>query len=75
MTITETLTTTLSSALHKAGELTHERRDDLEGYLAKAQSFVDERTDGKYADQVGKVRDQVSHGLAKLAEQRHRPQA
>jgi len=64
--------TAVVSAVARAGEVAHERHDEWEGYLGRAQALVDERTGGKYADTVGKVRDQASRGLAKLAEQRHR---
>lgn len=54
----------------RAGELTHEHRDQIDGLLDRAGSAVDRRTDGKYADRIGRVRSQVDRGVERLAEQR-----
>lgn len=52
----------------KAGDLAHEHGDQVEKFLARISSEIDTRTDGKHAEQVGRVREQVVTGVAKLAE-------
>jgi MT0933-like antitoxin protein len=54
------------------GDYAHQHRDDIDTLLDRAGSAVDSRTDGRYADRVGRLRSQVSLGVAKLAE--HRPE-
>ena len=54
----------------RAGELTHEHRDQIDGLIDRAGTMVDQRTDGKYAERIGKVRAQVERGVEKLAERR-----
>lgn len=56
-----------------AGGLAAEHGDKVESFLAKVTTEIDTRTEGKYAEQVGRVREQVSTGVAKLAEQRKMP--
>lgn len=65
---TETL---LKRAVETAADFAHEHRDDVERTLDRISTRIDEGTEGRYAAQVGKVRDQVELGLTKLAE--HRP--
>ena len=60
----------VKDAVTKAGDVAHDKRDDVEGWLTKAQEAVNEKTDGKYADQVTKVRDTLMSGLEKLAQRR-----
>jgi ElaB/YqjD/DUF883 family membrane-anchored ribosome-binding protein len=62
--------TVLKRAVETAGDFAHEHRDDVDRALDRVSSRIDERTDGKYAAQVGKVRGQVELGLEKLAERR-----
>lgn len=62
--------TMLKGAVDKVGEFAHDHRDDVDRALDKLSAQIDERTDGKYADQVGKVRGQVEQGLSKLTERR-----
>ncbi|MEI2714968.1 MAG: antitoxin [Nocardioides sp.] len=57
--------------LAAAGDLAHERGAEIEGFLDKATAKVDERTDGKYADQVGKVAGQLKTGVSRLAQRRN----
>jgi HEPN domain-containing protein len=57
-------------ALTKAGDYVHEHSSDIEGMLDKASTAIDERTDGKFADTLDKVKDQVNLGVTKLAEKR-----
>ncbi len=62
--------TLLKGAVEKVGDFAHEHRDDVDRALDKISAQIDERTEGKYADQVGKVRGQVEQGLSKLTERR-----
>lgn len=60
----------VKDAVTKAGDVAHERRDDVQGWLEKASGAVNEKTEGKYADKVTKVRDTLLGGLDKLAQRR-----
>lgn len=64
---TETL---LRRAVDTASDYAQDHRDDVDRALDRITAQIDERTDGKYAEQVGKVRGQVELGLAKLADRR-----
>ena len=55
-------------ALQKAGDYAHSHASDVERMLDKAGTTFDERTDGKYADTVAKVKEQVRLGVERLAE-------
>ena len=57
-------------AIEHAGELAHDNRDKVATLLDKAGSAIDQRTEGKYHDTVGKVRAQVVTGVDKLAAKR-----
>lgn len=57
-------------AAGKVGEVTHENRDKVEGFLDKAAAKVDEQTGGKYHDKIAKARESASKGVEKVAEQR-----
>lgn len=57
----------LRRAVSTAGDFASERTDDIERWLDVATSKINERTEGKYADHVTRVRDQVSAGVARLA--------
>ena len=56
--------------LATAADLAHEHRDDVDRALDRISASIDGRTEGKYAEQVGKVRGKVELGLQKLAERR-----
>ncbi|MBF4762251.1 hypothetical protein ISU07_03860 [Nocardioides islandensis] len=56
-----------------AGQFVHERRDGIEAFIDRATSGLDERTGGKYAERVGHLRDQLSAGVASLADRRWTP--
>lgn len=56
------------SAKDKASELAGEHQDTIDEGVEKAGDAVDEKTDGKYADKVAKVREQVDRGVDKVAE-------
>ena len=60
--------------LQKAGDYAHQHGSDIERMLDKAGTAFDERTDGKFADTVAKVQEQVRLGVARLAEQRAQAQ-
>lgn len=62
----------LAELKQQAGDLAAEHGDRVEKVLDKVESEIDTRTKGKYADKVAQVRRQVSTGVAKVAEQRHR---
>jgi ElaB/YqjD/DUF883 family membrane-anchored ribosome-binding protein len=64
---TETL---LKRAVETAADFAHEHRDDVDRALDRITAQIEDRTDGRYADQVGKVRGQVEIGLTRLAERR-----
>ena len=57
-------------AIEHAGELAHDNRDKVATLLDKAGTAIDQRTEGKYHDTVGKVRAQVVTGVDKLATKR-----
>jgi hypothetical protein len=56
-----------------AGQFVHERRDGIESFLDRAVSGIDEQTGGRYAEQVGSLRDQLSASVASLADRRWTP--
>lgn len=58
------------SARLRAGEIAAERAPDVDRLLTRVSTSIDERTEGRFAPQLGKVRAQVNHGVARLAEQR-----
>lgn len=63
----------LRRGVAKAGELAHEKADDIADLLDKTGARLDQRTEGKYAGQIDRVKGTLNQGVAKLAEQR--PQA
>lgn len=62
--------TLLNRAVENAADFAHDHRDDVDRTLDRISAQIDSRTEGKYADQVGKVRGQVELGLTKLTERR-----
>jgi len=58
------------TVIGKAGEVVHTNSDKITAFLDKAGASIDEKTDGKYADQVAKVRGYVDTGVSKIAERR-----
>ncbi len=62
--------TAFTSAREMVGTLAAERGDEVERFLDKASASIDERTEGRYAPHVGKVRETVSTAVTKLAEYR-----
>ncbi len=55
-------------ALDTAGGFAREHRDDVERLLDRVSTTIEKRTDGKYADKVNRVREQVERGVGRLAE-------
>ena len=60
-------------AVELAGEYAHEHRDDYERVMDKISGAVRERTEGRYDEQVDKVRSTLDTGMARLAERREDP--
>ena len=60
----------LKRALDTAAEYAGEHRDDIDRLLTRVTTSIDERTEGKYADKVTKVREQLDRGVELLAERR-----
>ena len=60
----------LKRALDAAAEYAHEHRDDFDRLLTRVSTSIDERTEGKYADKVTRVREQLDRGVERLAERR-----
>lgn len=62
--------TAFTTARDKVATLAAERGDEVERFLDKVSTSIDERTEGRFAPQVGKVRETVSTGVTRLAEYR-----
>jgi hypothetical protein len=60
----------LSDAKSKAGAVAHDSKDKVEGLLDKAGSAIDDKTDGKYAETVAKVKTKTSELVDKVASNR-----
>jgi len=60
----------LGRALDTAAEYARDHREDVDRLLARVSTTIDERTDGKYADKVTMVREQLDRGVERLAERR-----
>jgi hypothetical protein len=54
----------------RAGELTHEHRDRIDGVLDRASGRLDLRTDGRYADQISRARTRLDRRVDRLVERR-----
>jgi hypothetical protein len=61
-------TTAAKQARVKAGDFTTENRGKIDGYVEKAATTIDTKTDGKYADKVAKAKQHVGKGVDKVAE-------
>ncbi len=55
-------------ALDALGGYAREHEDDVREWLDKAGAAIDQRTDGRYADQVAQLKDQVLRGVSALAD-------
>jgi len=69
-TFAEKADTALRDAAVKAGEYAHDNRGRVEETLDKAGAKVDEKTEGKYARYVDKLRTGVLVGVDWVAQQR-----
>ncbi|HEX5968216.1 MAG TPA: antitoxin [Intrasporangium sp.] len=63
----------LKAALGLAAGYAAENREKVDGALDKAARTIEEKTGGKHADTVTKVRAQVDKGIDKLVEQKPQP--
>ena len=63
------------AALGLAAGYAAENREKVDGALNKATQTIDEKTGGKHADTVTKVRAQVDKGIDKLVEKNTGPKA
>ena len=61
-------TTAAKQAREKAGDFTAENRGKIDGYVEKAATTIDTKTEGKYADKVAKAKQHVGKGVDKVAE-------
>ncbi|NUO89823.1 MAG: antitoxin [Dermatophilaceae bacterium] len=57
------------AAVSAAAGYAHENRDKVDGALDKASMKIDEKTGGKHADTVTRVRASVDKGIDKLVAQ------
>src|SRR6478736_1915271 len=64
----ESATQAAKQARVKAGDFAVENREKIDGYVETATTKIDEKTEGKYADKVAKVREHVDRGVDKVAE-------
>ncbi len=60
----------MEAAVGKAGTVAYDKRDDVEVWLDSAAGKVNERTDGKYAENLAKAQAAFLTGIDKIAEQR-----
>lgn len=58
----------LNIALDKAGDLAGQHQGEIASWLDKASEMVDEKTQGRYAEHVAKVKAGVATGVSKLVE-------
>ena len=64
----EAATAAAKQAREKAGDLTAQNRERIDGYVETAATTVDSKTDGKYTDKVAKAKQAVGKGVDKVAE-------
>ena len=67
-TVQDAVVQAARQAREKAGDFTSEHREQIEGFVDSASTKVDEKTEGRYADRVAKVRATVGKGIDKVAE-------
>lgn len=61
---------TVGRAIERAGGYAYEHTEDLETWLDKAGSTIDERTDGRYTETWTSVRGAITSAWGKLADRR-----
>ena len=64
----EAATAAARQARERAGDLTAQNREKIDGYVEKAATTIDTKTEGKYADKVAKAKETVAKGVDKVAE-------
>ena len=69
--IAATVEHAVRQGVSKAGELVHDHRDDIGGWIDKAGGAVDRRTEGRHAERINQVRGSLERGVEKIADQRH----
>lgn len=57
-------------AIELAADYATEHREEIDGVLDRLSTQIEQRTEGKYADKVDRVRGQFDLGLAKLTDRR-----
>lgn len=57
-------------ASEKAKDAVTENSDKIEGGIAKAADFVDDKTKGKYTDKISSVRSKAHSVVEKVADER-----
>ncbi len=72
--LTETTGRAVQRTVEHAGELAYTKRDHVVTLLDKAESAIDSRTEGRYADRVGAARSTLLAGVDRLAAKRPQPQ-
>ena len=65
----------LKAAVGLAAGYAAENREKVDGALDKAAETIEQKTGGKHADTVTKVRATVDKGIDKLVEQKPKPEA
>lgn len=66
-------TDAVNRGVARAGELTHEHREQIDHALDRASGRLDLRTDGRYADRISRARTSLDRGVDRVEE--HRPGA
>jgi hypothetical protein len=54
----------------RAGELTHQHREQIDGMLDRASGRLDLRTDGRFADRISRARTSLDRGVDRIEERR-----
>jgi hypothetical protein len=65
----------LSRGAARAGELTHQHREQIDGVLDRAGGRLDLRTEGRYADRINRARHRLDRGVDRIEERRFEPPA
>ena len=65
----DALAAVVKAAVDAVGGYTSEHRDKITGALDKTEQVIGERTGGKHAETVSKVRSQLDKGIDKIAQQ------
>jgi hypothetical protein len=63
----------LAVARERAGALADEHGDEVRTWIDRAATTIDSRTEGRFSEQVGRVREQLSAGIDHLADRGPEP--